>query len=519
MPDLSSSTYPIKNPEQFASLTRTARDAIHARRTNRPTVTSKDATDQYISCRIGLSESGRAFKRWYSEAQNPKQRLKRVPSVFWSFVYLALTEGSMSLDWLNEVLETLDLYIPNSRRDYLTKALSTYAALRSADCATTTFDSGTTQALNAVDQETLDKLIDHLTWKNTYIRRYDPGYDRLIGRDREVDLVIDLLCERNGFPFMLLEANGGWGKTAIAYQVMSSFIRHEVKNVPFTEYVWVSAKYEDLGTHGNTISITDAARTIDDVINQILARLGIIAAQSLTLPHKLQQLGERLRESSVLICLDNLETLGGALETLLKYLNEYCVDERRLTRFLLTSRPLLLDGFHVSKLDIVEMTEANSALLIHEHLVARHKPQRVPAADDMHTIYQQVGGVPLVLRQIAVQLEHRSVKTILANLRRSDLASDERTLYDHIFLATYTRLSEPAKALLEFVARSVSAEGATFDYLEEMCGLEFMEFDAGQRELSYYHLLEVRTLNDEERYTLHSLTRAWVRIVLLGIVG
>ena len=99
-----------------------------------------------------------------------------------------------------------------------------------------------------------------------------------------------------------------WGKTALALRVCN-----DIKNDPSFELdsiVWVSLKTQYLTSNG-VQDIADSVRDVEGLVDELSP---LVATTDHSSRNRLDGVYEQLKEHSILLIIDNLETLGNEIE-------------------------------------------------------------------------------------------------------------------------------------------------------------------------------------------------------------
>lgn len=286
----------------------------------------------------------------------------------------------------------------------------------------------------------------------------------LIGRDREVRVVVDLL-ERPGLRLLTLTGPGGTGKTRLALAASARLIREFEDGVYFVDL-------SSIRDH------TLAPETIARAIGQ--HETGDRPLVESMLRH--------LRERSTLLVLDNFEQILDAAPTVSALLRE-CL---RL-KVLVTSRAALhLTGEHEYPVppltcpDIRQLPDADTmtqyeavALFVQRAQAVRPDFQVTPAnAASIAELCSRLDGLPLAIELAAARVKLLTPQALLARLENRlglltggsrDRPARQQTLRDAIAWS-YDLLDEPRKAL--FTRLSVFVGGATIAMIEGVCNVD-----------------------------------------------
>ncbi len=329
-------------------------------------------------------------------------------------------------------------------------------------------------------------------------------YSRLIGIKSILDKLLSLLKQPDGPRMIGLQGLGGIGKTALA----SEIVRQVQSLNLFPRVVWVSARQDRFDTHSGKIEKEKAAYTVEDVIAGIANGLGQSQLAGYPLQEKLNTLARLTREDENLIVVDNLETLEENL-SLLPMLSQLTGK----TRFLLTSRDDLSQFQYVQVQHIEALNMEDSVQLIQQE-VERQNCKIHLTASELVNIFQLVGGVPLGLKLVAAQACYYPIGDILRNLKEAKEVAP-KNLLTYIYRKTWLSLSEGARKFLVQTQRWIPPEGTTFDWLKTQVSLSEGELHQIITELSNQSLLETQRRDGLWMYSIHSLTRTFLRTDLL----
>jgi len=271
--------------------------------------------------------------------------------------------------------------------------------------------------------------------------------------------------------------------------------------------VFVSAKQNILAPSGIR-ELAPAARTLDDFLNETARVLGQIGIPKLSSDEKRRALLDALRATRALLIYDNLETLSKeeqeAMADFLRGLPQGC-------KAIITSRRRGGEGavwLRVEKLDwdaargIIE-----NQMSLDEGLAT--KLRRVESR--WQELYDETNGSPLALVHTLGLMRVRAALTFdgaLEMLRGNRDADLQR----FIFQEARNELTTNDKTALG--ALSFFVPSATFEAWMQVANLSRNALETTIDRLSALSLVDV--LAEQERYTLHPLTRAFVRDELLA---
>lgn len=166
-------------------------------------------------------------------------------------------------------------------------------------------------ALNSAIEENLntppDEWLHNVSWAipNTLPSVFDHEITGLLGRDKEFkDLEVVLSKNRNNL--IAIVAPGGIGKTALVMQYLKDISLNPLWSSKLSSIIFCTLKNEKLTANG--VEIIDAINGIEQIKESIFNDLQIIYSGKYTL-NSFNDAIEKLENESILICIDNLETL------------------------------------------------------------------------------------------------------------------------------------------------------------------------------------------------------------------
>lgn len=329
-----------------------------------------------------------------------------------------------------------------------------------------------------------------------------PTYSRLIGEPTLLATLSHTLLTSNAPWLLAITGIGGIGKTTLA----DVLVRRLLTATQWQGIGWVTARPHFFNAGGSIIVQPDpkltAYRVIDALAGQLLGEGRSHSQQSHT--ETVAALERLLKAEAHLIVIDNLESITD-LQNLLPLL-------RRLanpTKFLITSRVALYGEDDLYHEVVPEVDEATALMLVRHEAEVRNIPTvRCATDEELRAIYATVGGNPLALKLVTSQLRIHPLAAVLTDLLRARSHSVE-ALYTYIYQQAWTLLGPAAQDLL-LAMPLVSEQGGRFELLQTMVDLPVAELRAALETLVGFNLVEVRGDLHNRRYTIHSLTRAFL---------
>jgi len=332
-----------------------------------------------------------------------------------------------------------------------------------------------------------------------------PPYERLVGREKIIAEISDMLQRPAGKRVVVVSGLGGIGKTALAYEV----VKRVMALGRYDKLAWETAKSEEFTSVGIHVR-REQSINFSGVLASYARQLGFdnLASQ----PHNVlrARLQAVLRAGNYLVVLDNIETLE-AVQDVARQMYEMVSPGK--SRVLITSRERLADESFVHDAYLPGLSEPASFELLRDEAEARGA-EALHRADELllHRIYTTTGGMPLALKLIVSQ----SLLGIALDEELDRLAGviDEQELYRFIYFAIWRKLSKPAQKLL--IGAATFATSAQRSMLQPVSELDDRAFNQAVPELVRASLMEVshHPLAAQKRYDIHAMTRWFVNAPL-----
>lgn len=316
------------------------------------------------------------------------------------------------------------------------------------------------------------------------------SFGELVGMDALQKKLTSLL-RRPELPWVLcLSGIGGIGKSSLANQAL----RNVLDPSPYRGIVWLTAPHDQPLTQ----------RTLLAELSRRLLPVTLPASE------RLAALQTRLKQHAHLIVLDDVSTElddTAWVDWLHSFANP--------SRFLLCSRQLPATLARAYVLPVGELN-AKAALALMSYQAREVGLEDCLPALRKHAaaLYARTGGNPLALK-LAVGLLHSWPMASILEALQERSQPDIAALYTAIYQASWQALSEDGRRLL-LAMPLVAAEGASLAQLRAISGLSAAALRNAIRELHIRSLLEASGEDENKRYSIHHLTRSFVRQHILN---
>ncbi len=333
-------------------------------------------------------------------------------------------------------------------------------------------------------------------------------YERLIGRNREVQHLKSTLGNPSDEPMVLISGLGGTGKTALAFEVAQQCMQDGL----FQGLAWETARlHEFVGV--DIVLREESIGDYDAFLRSICRQLGL---QDTIHPDAARRQGlvrDMFRHAPFLLVLDNLEDVHQE-QVWIQRIQELLDPSRAL----LTSRVLRPSTAGAHHLHLKGLDSDHSVEFMRTE--ARRRGGNAAVLLDveerlLREISVATGGMPLAMELVLGQMMLGYVIEDIINGLRSAQPSQEQ-FYQFIYFNTWKRLTEPAQKLL--IATATFEGAVARPMLQGAARMSDSEFTEAVAQLVQASLLETNAeiRSEKVRYDVHPLTRSFVRSDLRG---
>lgn len=247
-----------------------------------------------------------------------------------------------------------------------------------------------------------------------------PHHTVLIGREKEMARLMELLCCDERASRIIIDGFGGVGKTSLVLEVAYCCLNASrgAKTAPlapiFDAIIFTSAKQQHLfGNH--ILQRLRQERTLNDLLRTILHTLKCPDAIPRGVEEQLKFIQSRLQELHTLLIIDNLETIDDQ-DAVISFLCEL----PSTVKVVITTRVRGALGVPIH----LECLPPEEAAFLIEHQAQEQSVQLKP--EQFQTIYQRTSGLPLgivyAIGQLSVYGSSCHVLTTRLEQAKSDLA-------------------------------------------------------------------------------------------------
>ncbi len=371
-----------------------------------------------------------------------------------------------------------------------------------ADSTTYVLQRSAVRALVNIVQEM--ELEERVAQQKRLRERLDTAsYVKLIGVEPHLEELLAVLNAPEPPWIISIEGIGGIGKTSLAHN-----LTHQVINqCTFDQIGWVSGRQKHLDLVGGIGTVRGPTITaellVDDLIRQLMPEYTTV----ITYPfeRKISIIEAYLEESRHLVIIDNLETVVD-IQALLPTLDRLA----NPTKFVMTSRTRWYNHPNLYHFVVPPLDEDNALKLIRQEARYGNIVGLDTCGDDeLRPIYETAGGNPLALRLVAGQVHIHPLDTVLRNLTEARGETVEN-LYTFIYRQAWDNLNELGQRVF-LIMPLICEAGIDFDYIAGASGIQVDDLRTSLHDLTKLSLVDVYGKPKERRYTIHNLTRTFLK--------
>lgn len=336
-----------------------------------------------------------------------------------------------------------------------------------------------------------------------------PRRDAFFGREHEIKKVMDALGPNYRGWGVVIDGIGGIGKTALAIEAA-----YKCKEINcFDAYIFVSAKNSILDPKGIKEKEPDAS-TIDTFISETIRHLGLPRhIHALDNFSKREALINYLRKIKGLLIFDNLESLSAnTQESLANWLNLLPPS----CKAIITSRRRGGEGALWLRLEKLNWGDAqqiiNSQIKIDAQL---SKKLKAVEQKEWQALYDETGGSPLALIHVLGLLRVRAAFQVNDALQMLKSNEGNADLQEFVFKEAEKELTYYDVQVLQ--ALSFFSPSATFEAIMSTANLSRAALETSLDRLNALSLVRVNIQIEKEKYTLHPLTRCYIKTKLFDV--
>ncbi|NJM72234.1 MAG: AAA family ATPase [Scytonema sp. RU_4_4] len=367
-------------------------------------------------------------------------------------------------------------------------------------------DSNHSAAFSTVTQRIFTTYTtDSTTETSSDIYLPKPEYTNLLGREKEIENIKEVLSETRRGKIIGVDGFGGIGKTALVQEIIKSH-----SDVGFDKVIWQTASTRD-----DSEKMTFA--TVLDAIATQLNRLDLFKLKREEIEIKIREL---LQEQPVLIVLDNMETSDEPQNEIIQKLLPILGSSKAL----LTSRhrftetfgdnlfPIHLRGFNKeAAINLMEETATHKNMLRDFKAVKDNQlEQMIQVTGD-----ESFGYTPMALKFILGQLQKFDPEVIVEGLEGVRLTDENGEISDkdefkqfwkHIFLTSFKLLSYLDRKFMSGMTLFEPSIGSKYNEIMSTIRLSNEEFRLVVDSTWKVSFLEIGQIDSRKTYYLHRLS-------------
>lgn len=345
----------------------------------------------------------------------------------------------------------------------------------------------------------------------------EPAYKYLLGRNREIQAIKNILCDSNMHKIVALTGIGGIGKTALVREVIKSY-----SSLGFNEVFWMTA----------SVSANSDGMTFETITDGLIRQLNRPDLCKLDQDDRQLAIRDILHDYPTLIVLDNMET---SIE------NQNIIVEKLFniigsSKAVLTSRHRFLNDF-LDNIFPLYLTGIDKEFALNLMLnTARRKSMldnfNSVNEKDLNRMIEATGGglfgyVPMALNFILGQLQKFDPEVIIDGLAGVRLTSDDGELSDKdefkqfwkaIFLNSLKVLTPLDKKFMSGMTLFEPNIGSRHQQIMSSLDLKNEEFRQAVDSTWKVSFLEIGQKERSKSYYMHRLSYLFFSAIITNLV-
>jgi len=214
-----------------------------------------------------------------------------------------------------------------------------------------------------------------------------PDFERFIGRNRELEEIHRLLAPKTRHFVITIDGVGGVGKTALALQVASSYVRTpqlHPRSHRFSAVIWITAKKDALSAEG-IVPRHQRLHVLEDIFATVATVLNRRDVVSTPTDHQDEMVRYALTKHRTLVVIDNLETVDD--DRIMSFVKEVPAP----TKVIVTTRHRIDVAYPIR---LLGMSVSEASQLIQDE--GTKKGIKL-TGDQVERLIARTGGVPLAI--------------------------------------------------------------------------------------------------------------------------
>lgn len=321
-----------------------------------------------------------------------------------------------------------------------------------------------------------------------------PQFSKLIGMDKEIELIKKLLSSTSNYSVISIDGIGGAGKTSLALESAIWYQRNfNTLNLEnrFDAIIWVSAKVSIL-TAQDIIPRPFITRTLEDIYATISIVLNRKDITKVNIEKQHELVKSALADQRTLLIVDNLDTIDD------RFVNAFLRELPTPTKAIVTTR-VKFDFTHSISLSGLKIDDA-------VELISYESRQKGVALTEQDTddLYRSTGGIPLAIIWTLSRIAFGYPKDNVIN----DLKKNNSEIIRYCFSESL-RVIREENAYYTLLALSLFDASAAKDAVRYTANPEWNDLDISKGLVHLQRLSLVAIVNG--KYNLLPLTRNLIK--------